>query len=297
MPTTALFLFDMHCGGTTAVCTPDVLLPDEGIYKASAPQLWLLECYKSMWKEFKAMQRPGDDTLVVFGGDELDGGRRRVGQRIAGGNMAIQRQIFYDLLDIGLEISGPVDGMMFCAGTPFHAGADAEDEWEIAGRVGGIYFRQKPVADKLDLKIDGVHLWVQHHSWGAQRPWTVGANADRMAAAIIAQQGERNWPIPDLVLCGHRHIISDSGETFIRPRVVISGAFQLMTEWVRKTTAGIMLADTGGILVRFEKGQYDLKVKRFSPEPDEPMVWPPADGPTIIDASTGRRKRWWKLGQ
>ena len=101
MPTTALFLFDLHCGGTTAVCTPDVLLPDEGVYKASAPQLWLLECYKTIWREFKDLQRPGDDTLVVFGGDELDGGRRWAGQRIAGGNMAVQRQIFYDLLDIG----------------------------------------------------------------------------------------------------------------------------------------------------------------------------------------------------
>ena len=295
MPTTALFLFDMHCGGTTAVCTPDVLLPDEGIYKASAPQLWLLECYKAVWEEFKEMQRPGDHTLVVFGGDELDGGRRWVGQRIAGGNMAIQRQIFYDLLDIGLEISGPVDGMMFCAGTPFHAGADAEDEWEIAGRVGAILWRKKAVADKWGLKIDGVHLWVQHHAWGARRPWTKGANADRMAAAIIAQQGERGWPIPDLVLCGHQHIVSDSGETFIRPRVIISPAFQLMTEWVRKTSAGIMLSDIGGILVRFDAGHAEVVVRRFLPEPDEPMAWPPAEEPTVIDAGTGRKKRWWKL--
>jgi hypothetical protein len=243
---------DIHAGSTLAVCPPQIILDDGGVYAASKAQQWLWECWNDFWKRADTQRRElGAKLIVVFNGDAVEGDHHRSTQ-IMSGNPNAQAQAWNEVIKVPLSLK-PAH-IIVMRGTAAHVGESASAEERIAD---GLRRDKRPVSGDPATgaaslwhwyaDIHGVRLDVTHHGRIGQREHTRASQVVLYAHDVHLSYTKRGEPPPHLAFRGHNHKFADSYDACL-PRVVATGAWQLGTSYVHKV-APDSIADIGGALV------------------------------------------------
>jgi hypothetical protein len=165
-----------------------------------------------------------------------------------------------NVLQVARELSKGWDALYVCRGTPYHVGEGGNVEEELAKALGAVPDSAGQYARYgLLLRLGDCVIDAAHHAWVATRQWTVGSNAARYAAEVLATYAELGETPPNLILRAHNHRVADSGETFRNTRCVFLPAWQMMTEYGYKKGV-IRPADIGGVIVKLPQGQVEVKI-------------------------------------
>lgn len=253
---------DIHAGGTTAVCPPEIILDDGGKYTASKAQNWLWECWGDYWKQVATKRTAlGAKLVVVFNGDAVEGEHHRTKQ-IMSGNKNAQAAAWNDVVRIPLALKP--DAIVITRGTAAHVGESAESEERIAD---GLRRDKRPiVSDDATgaaslwhwyADIQGVRLDVTHHGRIGQREHTRASQIALYAHDVHLSYTKRGELPPHLAFRGHNHKFADSFDA-CQPRVIGTGAWQLGTGHVHKV-APDSIADIGGAIAVITDGAYTVE--------------------------------------
>jgi hypothetical protein len=267
---------DLHCGGTTALCPPQVALDDGGHYTHSKAQRWLWDGWHRYWESVeKQRDKLKADLIVVCNGDAVDGNHHGTTQ-ILSGNPTAQAAVLNEVLRAPLALEPTA--LLFVRGTEAHVGPSAAFEERVAvglkkdGRPvitdveSGTASWWKWVAEFQDVKLD-----FAHHGKIGIRPWTKMTAVNSAAYEIWSEAHMRGERHPDLAVRSHMHRYADTYNAY-PTRLIQTGAWQLATAYVHKIAPNT-LADIGAITIVIRDGK--CEVEPFFLKPKPPAVWRP----------------------
>lgn len=266
---------DQHCGGTTALCPPQVSLDDGGHYTASKAQRWLWQNWGLYWDRVEQLRDQHQAQLIeVFNGDMTDGDHHGTTQ-ILSGNPTAQASVVNAAMELPLALSP--DHLLFIRGTEAHVGKSAAFEERIAtgckkdGRA-VIMNDEAGTASHWHkaLDIDGVVMDFTHHGRMGQRSWTKGNTVNLTAFQIWAEHNLAGRTAPDIAVRSHMHQYWDTYNAY-PTRVIQTASWQLATAFVHKVVAESSLADVGGLILMVRDGELTVEPMLFTP--DAPPVW------------------------
>lgn len=254
---------DLHVGSTLGLLAPGSMGEDGMPLELSPGQRWMWGCWKAFWSEIWTLKtKYGRRLVVVVNGDLCDGDGNAVVQRWTR-DLRVQ-------VDAATLLLGPIaqmaDVVFTTRGTPFHNRHGGQADAAVAERIGSREVDGQPAAYRLLVELEGVLLDVAHHVSLSTRPWTTGGNVNRLAA-MIRDQAADGVVVPDLVVRSHAHACADSG-TARKPRVIVTPAWQLITEFVGRINS-VAMADVGGTIAVLQDGQADVRFLRYRPEDDQ----------------------------
>lgn len=261
---------DMHVGSSVALCPPDVLLDDGGVYTPSPLSAWYWQCWLMFWQDTAALKRRYDaDCLVVVGGDERDGDHHGTTQLWAANENDQDRAVIR-----ALEIIEPVaDEWVFIRGTPAHVGvaAAATERYAEAMTHRGCNVRRNGDLFSFWIwtaEVQGVRFEVAHapgtKSWV---PQTRGIATARHAAYTWHEYAESGVPAPHVVIRHHVHHYAGPG-CHVNTCAFFIPAWQAATNWVR--SGGVKSATSsafvpGGLRLLCRAGRYDYFWQLYRP--------------------------------
>lgn len=234
-PIGAVLVSDLHVGSDVA------LWPDNFITKNknhvgignNVHQRWLLNCWEDATK--RAIAHFGDDPFVVICvGDLIEGDHRNTKEIMSSWEM--------DMCNAAVQLLSPLcskaQDRYFIYGTKCHV---EEFEPYICKELKG-----KFCGHKANLEIHGSLLDIAHHM-----PTTMRAYLEASALSILmgnarlnrARSGHR---IPRLYARGHRHV--GGAYTDFRSTIVVTGAWQLLTNYGHKVAGDSLSAPSMAIL-------------------------------------------------
>jgi len=271
---------DTHCGCRIGLCPPSgVKLDEGGTYKASKLQRKLWGMWREFWDEWVPEATRGEDFCVVMNGDALDGAPHNSKSNISA-NLADQANIAYEALAPVVE---SCEGRYFhIRGTEAHVGKSAENEEQLAQRLGAI-----PTSDgqssRFDLrKVIGPKRRIIHciHHIG-----TTGSQAYEATAVgkelIESYVEAARWghKAPSVVVRSHRHRnigiqfpIQDAVETHETGTAwsVVTPCWQGKTPFVWKIPGGrLSTPQFGGILIRWAHDELFVRPKVWTVPPSK----------------------------
>ena len=266
---------DQHCGGTTALCPPQVSLDDGGHYTASKAQRWLWQGWHTYWDRVEALRDQHKAKLVaVFNGDMTDGDHHGTTQ-ILSGNPTAQAAVVNEVMSVPYALAP--DHFLFIRGTEAHVGKSAAFEERIAL---GLKKDGRPVIMDTEtgtarhwhkaIDIDGVTIDFTHHGRMGQRPWTRGNTVNLTAFQIWTEHHLAGRTPPHLAVRSHMHQYWDTANAY-PTRVIQTASWQLATAFVHKVVAESSLADVGGLILMVRDGVLSVEPVLF--KPSAPPVW------------------------
>lgn len=259
---------DLHAGGTTALCPPQVSLDDGGHYTASKAQRWMWEQWGNFWDEVEQRQKAARADLVfACNGDATDGNHHGTTQ-ILSGNPTAQAAVVNEVLSVPLSLKPKK--LLFTRGTDAHVGPSAAFEERIAT---GLYKDGRPVVIdpetgngshwNVTLDVDGVMVNFAHHGKIGGRPSTKMTAVNSQALDIWTEHAMRGERHPDIAIRSHMHRHADSGRTY-PTRLIQTPAWQLATSYVYRVAPNT-LADIGGIIITVTGGRYKVATRLYRP--------------------------------
>ena len=269
-PVVLAVVSDVHAGGTTAVCPPEITLDDGGKYTASKAQCWLWECWHDYWRQVEAKRRTLNAKLVVlFNGDAVEGQHHKTTQ-IMSGNPNAQAAAWNEIIRPVLALK-PAHIVM-TRGTSAHVGESACGEERIAD---GLRRDKRPIVSDPATgaaslwhwyaDIHGVRIDATHHGRIGQREHTRASQIVLYAHDVHLSYTKRGELPPHLAFRGHNHKFADSFDA-CQPRVIGTGAWQLGTGHVHKVQPD-SIADIGGaITVIHHDGSYVVDKIQYQAE-------------------------------
>lgn len=250
---------DIHANSTTALMPPIIQLDDGGQVKASKLQRWVWGRWVAFHKEVAAEKaRLGWPVFVILNGEIADDNHHATTQLITK-NPADQLQLAVATLQPLLDVA---DYIFVTRGTAAHSGPSSAMDEIIAHDIGAIPNKEGNHSWwNWRGEIAGVRMDVAHHpGTGHARPWTRGADANRLAAMITYRYAEREMRIPHLVIRGHNHKYSDSFQN--HPcRAVILPSWQLTTDFGHRLGGDWL--PVGAAYALCDRGSYDLRVRQY----------------------------------
>lgn len=268
---------DIHAGGTTAACPPEVMLDDGGSYHFSKTQAWLFQCLGDFWNRVSAVRdQSGARLFAVLNGDLVEGHHHRTSQ-VLSSNPIAQRRVNAACMQLMLDTNP--EKLLVVRGTDAHAGESAHSEEAIAE---GLAEKWPVVRDPdtgsfswrhLKMELQGVRLDIGHHGRAGFREHTRMNAVAMYAHDIILAHVKRGEPWPHLCVRAHHHRFADSSNA-APTRVLTSGAFQFKTGFGYKIALDT-LTDIGGYIIVIERGEYEVIPVQFTPEPQ--TIWRPTD--------------------
>jgi hypothetical protein len=257
---------DLHSNSTIGLCPPRFKLDDGGTYEASKPQQWLWQCWLSYWQEIKDLAASLSlNVAVVVNGDSTDGDHHDTPQIIT--------RNLDDQLDIALEVLKPAldvaDKHFIIRGTEAHSGKSGWMEERLAKETGAVANDDTHSWWHLLLDLDGVVFDIKHHpESGSMRPWTSGAESNRIAAILVYEYA-RSGVMPHVALRAHRHGFRNSGKT--HPiEVFTTPPWQLTTAFGHRIGVGGNKNAIGGLYFICKKEKYrweQISFTHFLPAP------------------------------
>lgn len=254
---------DLHIGSTVALCPKAVDLDDGGQYRASKMQGWIYERWTDYWNLAREWQDQYDAEIVTILNGELMDDLRHPSTQIWSRNKNDLGRAAIEALDVCRELS---DRIYVTRGSEAHSGLSGALDESMARAIGatsdenGQYARWHFRGEIGGLKLDVAH----HPGTGHGRPWTRGADANRVAAIIKDEYTEIGMPLPDLVVRGHNHKPSDSYDNHCL-RAVILPSWQLTNAFGYRLGGGWL--PIGGMLALVENGEIIREKKIFAKWP------------------------------
>ena len=250
---------DLHVNSTVALCPPKVELDDGGVYHASDKQLWIYERWVEFWNLAERLQREHKcKVTTVINGELADDNYHSTTQLISKhtGDMAKASLL---LLEPVAEFS---DELIVTRGSEAHSGRNASLDNALARSLGATRDSQGQHARWLYRGVvEGVRLDVAHHpGTGHARPWTKGADANRLAQMVMARYVQREMLPPHLAIRGHNHKPSDSYDNH-PTRAIILPSWQLDTSFGHRLGGDFL--PIGGMLLLVEDARIVLEHKHI----------------------------------
>ena len=265
---------DTHCGCRVGLCPPGGIRLDEGgTYNASKLQRKMWSMWREFWDEWIPAATKGEDFCVIMNGDALDGTPHQSKSNISS-NLADQANIAYEVIAPVVEACG---GRYWpLRGTEAHVGKSAENEEQLAQRLGAIptaegqasrYELRKRIGPKKAHKI----IHALHHIGTTGRP--ASESSAVMAEMVTAYVESARWGSrpPSVVVRSHRHRniniqfpAQDAIATHEASSVwsLTSPAWQARTPFVMKIPGGrLSTPQFGGVLIRYEDGEIIVRPK------------------------------------
>ena len=271
-PTTLVVVVsDLHANSTVGLCpTGPFELDDGGSYSPSPAQGWLWDRWLDFWawiRTIKETQPQIGRTIVVVNGDAAD-------LNVHSGLQLITAEDLDAVVEITARALRPArecaDFLFLTRGTTAHVGEAAHLEERVALALDAEPDGPRRTWDVLPLIAGGVRFTFQHHpATSSGRPWTRGNAAARLAVMALYEYAGRGEPPPAVCVYSHNHVFEESGLTH-QVRAFISPAWQLATAHQHRRGYGDVLSDIGGMAFVCAGGEYQVYVKRFTPERREP---------------------------
>lgn len=201
---------DLHVNSTVSLGPPGPYqLDDGGTYRPSKVQRWINERWAAFWKHAEAVKASeGVEVVTILTGELADINKHPSAQYVSVNSA--------DVVGMALEVLQPVravsDRIYVTRGTEAHTGLSGSLDEGIARAIGaepdrdGRYSRWIFRGEIAGLRVDAAH----HPGTSYMRPWTRGADANRLAAMIQDVYVRGGQPVPHLVVRGHTHRPSDS---------------------------------------------------------------------------------------
>lgn len=275
-----VIISDTHCGCRVGLCPPGGIKLDEGgTYRASKLQKKLWSMWREFWDEWVPKATRGENYCVVMNGDALDGTPHLSKSNISS-NLADQGNIAYEALAPVVEAC---EGRYFhIRGTEAHVGKSAENEEQLAQRLGAI-----PTTDGQSSRFDlrkaiGPKRRILHclHHIG-----TTGSQAYEATAVgkelIESYVEAARWghKPPSVVVRSHRHRnigiqfpIQDAVDTHETGTAwsVVTPCWQGKTPFVWKIPGGrLSTPQFGGVLVRWSHDELFVRPKVWTVPPSK----------------------------
>jgi len=263
---------DLHINSTVALCPPRFTLDDGGSYVASQQQQFIWRHWIKFWDEIADVKRAHKnvDTYVIINGELADDLNHRSTQLITK-NPADQLRLALAALK---PLLGVVDRIFVTRGTEAHSGPSGSIDELIAADIGAIQDAYGNYAWWNFIgELGGVLFDVAHHpGHGHARPWTRGADANRLAADIIYRYVEHpdRLRIPDLIIRSHTHKKSDSYDNH-PARAIMIPSWQLTNAFGHRLGGGWL--PIGGIYTLCDSGSYGEIQKRYLQWPIKREIW------------------------
>jgi hypothetical protein len=235
---------DTHCGSTLGLCTPRVVLSDEGEYRASKAQLALHKYWLSIWGEILASLGKDDRLHVIANGDLVDGDHHNTPQIFTRRDVD-QANIIIDLLT---PIRNQAEQLYIIAGTTSHVGIDAERY--IAQELAAY---DKTVLPKLELEVQGIRFRFAHHGPNpGTREHTIGDGIRRELRNEYLQALRHGVDPAHYYIWSHYHqsppaetiTMMHNGNEHTMTGVVLP-AWQLCTEYAHRVQKGASISHIG----------------------------------------------------
>jgi len=249
-----IVISDTHCGCKLGLCPPKgTRLDDGGTYRPSGRQLTMWKRWREFWDEWVPRVTHGEPYAVVHNGDALDGVHHRSTTQISH-NKADQRRLAYEVLK---EVVDGCKGMYYhVRGTEAHVGVSAEDEEELARRLGAIpdemgqYSRWelwKGIGD------EGALAHFTHHigTTGSNHYESTAVHKELLEA--FTEAGRWGKRPPDVVVRSHRHRCIETRIPSTRgySTSLVTPGWQLKTPFVYRIAGGRQaMPQLGGSLIR-----------------------------------------------
>lgn len=246
-PRLLLNVSDLHCGGTTALCPPEVPLDTGGTYRPSRAQAWLWE----QWCEFTEWALSyidGRPFVLLVNGDLIEG-VHHVTTEIVSPEIAVHTWIATKCLE---RLAAAATDRIFVRGTPVHTGYSTESA--IGSMLGsrpdpefGMDGANRHAWPRARFQVHGGSCRASHHISTTKRPWLEASalGIEFEAEHTAAAKGGRKPPV--LMTRAHRHrfgcLIKGNGVFAVTP------AWQFPTGFVHKVIpADAEQTEVGGIL-------------------------------------------------
>src|SRR5690606_22676864 len=232
---------------------------DGGTYYPSKVQRWINAKWADFWTHAESVKSAeGVEVVTILSGELADINKHASSQYVSINSA--------DVVGMALEVLEPVratsDRIYVTRGSEAHVGLSSSLDEGIAKAIDvvpdweGNYSRWIFRGSVAGLRVDAAH----HAGTSYMRPWTRGADANRLAAMIQDVYLRGGQPHPHLVIRGHTHRPSDSFDN--HPTRAIT-----LPSWKLTDSYGHRLGGTplpiGGMQALIEDGRIVKEWKLF----------------------------------
>lgn len=241
---TVMVVSDIHAGHEIGMYPPGMLGLTGERHNLNAGQRFLWKA----WLDLVAWRKKMRPDVIIVNGDFIDGEQRKnVGTEAQTTICAAQQKAAVRILE------PLVDGckQIYCIrGSPYHDGRRGLDIEPIAEELGAIGpHKDWHTHGVLDLDIDGVNLNVMHQIGSMSGSYRFTA-LDKEGLWAVSRGKEGSVPKADCIIRSHLHFYGHIETP--RHHVVISPAWQLQTEYMRRHSAYRMIPDIGALLIHVD---------------------------------------------
>jgi len=275
---------DLHINSTIALLAPETQLDDGLFAYHSTYQRWLWELFQEYTEAVAHKQRAEKAPVVlIINGEIADLLSHPTTQLLSRNPADVERMALNTLANIRQLASLVV----VTRGTEAHSGVASNLDETLAGLLQATGDRSKGTYSWYHYcgQIAGVKLDVAHHPGVSHgRRELRGSDAVRLAGIIKDEYYHLNRVnpaigYPDLVIRGHNHKPSDSGDN--HPiRAVINASWQFATKKIGSAFGyklGGSTFENGGLIITCDSGQYELRkfYRTIDPEYSGAYWWTP----------------------
>lgn len=271
MATLLVVTGDLHVNSTVALSPPGPFELDDGqVITPSKPQAWINEKWAEFWAAAAAeKKRLGVECVVLLTGELADDLKHTSTQLVTKNGNDIGR--------MSLEVLKPAvavaDRIYVTRGSEAHSGQSSSLDEALARAIGAVPEGGKHARWIFRGTIDGVRIDATHHpGTGHSRPWTKGADANRLAQMVMAAYVEQEQRVPHLAIRGHNHKPSDSADNHLT-RAIILPSWQLSNAFGYRISHGSEVLPIGGMMMVLDDGQIVSERKMFYRWPVLPRGW------------------------
>lgn len=261
---------DLHINGTVALSPDRFTLDDGQVFTPSKPQRWINGKWRDFWNAAAARKAEHEaEVVTILNGELADINKHESSQYVTNHSgdavgMAVKT------LTTAADIS---DRIYVTRGSEAHVGLSGGLDEAVARAIGAIPDENHRYS-RFHLRgvVAGLRLDVCHHtpsSFG--RPWTRGADSNRVAQIVIDEYLRGGQLPPDLAIRGHAHRPSDSYDNHTT-RVIAMPSWKLKDAYAHRI--GASPQPIGGIQLLIENGKIIQEWKHYHEWPLTP--WRPA---------------------
>lgn len=275
-----IVISDTHCGCRLGLCPPGGLTLDEGgKYKPSKIQRKMWSMWTEFWSEWVPEATRGEEFVVVFNGDALDGTPHHSKSNVSP-NVADQQNIAYECLAPVVEQCG--GNYFHVRGTEAHVGKSGEQEEQLATRLGAIpnsegQFSRFELRKTIGPKKKIVHLLHHIGTTGSQSYEATAVCKELIESFVESARWGNKPPIVSVRSHRHRNIgiqfpVQDAVDTVETGTAwsVVTPAWQAKTPFCYKIPgARLSTPQFGGVLIRWSHGELFVRPKVWTIPPSK----------------------------
>lgn len=248
---TVAVLSDIHTGHRLAVCPPQFIDSDGGIYKANRVQKALFEAWYNVVKAW-----PKPDILIV-NGEPIDG------QQPKDKGVEAWTTNYLDQIKASVQLVRMFGAkkIYVTRGSNYHVNVDGLSVEELFGeKVGAEKVDGNFVSPELFLEVGGVNFSFAHHISGSVSGWIYRSTPAAKEMLLLHLNASHKHPF-DILVRSHNHYFWVVQST--SKMAVLTPGWQLQTWYNYRRSASGTVPDIGAVRFLVDEGEYQLQKKIF----------------------------------